>query len=273
MFDDNILFNGYMIDDATAARLVHMRNQYDYPGACMRYASSPTDFELAPGVYAEIVRPAAGEVTDLALDQYHATLLHSENSVDNLLGTLSTVYWGFYTFTDGLASGRATRHLKGYKTKPATTPAEIARILGNIKKAPDKGAALGLLNDVSQLGRTPFASKVIAFFDPARAGVLDNRLEDGLQKCRWARGAAFLGGIGQVSQPGKRNAYRAWCEFLCKIADRLNDGIAAGKPWLWQGKEASRQKWRAVDVERAIFRSFQKEGNGSVSRADDRSQA
>jgi len=259
VFDDNILSNGYIIDDATAARLVHMRNQYDYPGAYMRRTTSPTALELAPGVYAEPVRPEPGEVTDLALDQYHATLLHSENAVDNLLGTLSTVYWGFYTFTERLASVRATRHLMGYRTKPATTPAEIAKILGNIKRAPDKGAPLGLLKDVSQLGRTPFASKVIAFLDPAHAGVLDNRLEDGLQKCQWARGAAFLGGIGQVSHPGKRNAYRAWCEFLCKIAERLNDGIAAGKSWHWQGREASRQKWRAVDVERAIFRSFQKE--------------
>jgi len=257
VFDDNILTNGYIIDDATAARLVHMRNQYDYPRAYMRYTSSPTDFELTPGVYAEPVRPKPGEVTDLVLDQYHAKLLHSENPVDNLLGTLSTIYWGYYTFSHSYALVRATRHLNGYRSKSATTPAEIARILGDIKKAPDKGAALGLLGGVSQLGQTPFAGKVIAFHDPARAGVLDNKLEDGLQKSRWAHGAPFLGGIGQVHYPGKRNAYRAWCEFLCKIADRLNAGIGAGKPWHWQGPEASPQKWRAVDVERAIFRSFQ----------------
>jgi len=100
---------------------------------------------------------------------------------------------------------------------------------------------------------------VIAFYDPAHAGVLDNRLEVGLQKSRWARGAPFLGGIGQVRHPGKRNAYRSWCEFLCKIADRLNAGITAGKPWHWQGTEAAPQKWRAIDVERAIFRSFQQD--------------
>jgi hypothetical protein len=43
------------------------------------------------------------------------------------------------------------------------------------------------------------------------------------------------------------------------VAERFNAGIRAGNPWHWQASVQQPQEWRAIDVERAIFKFFQTE--------------
>jgi hypothetical protein len=109
---------------------------------------------------------------------------------------------------------------------------------------------------LTQLGFTPFASKVIAFMYPERGGVLDNKLAEGLASSTWAQGAPFLNGIGDVRVPRYQRRYAAWCDFLCTVADNINAGIAGGAVWHWRGGASGPQRWRAIDVERALFAHF-----------------
>lgn len=213
--------------------------------------------------FAELVHPEPGHITDLDLDRYHAGLLHSEDPIENLLGTLSTVFWGFYTFSPPFATIRAMRHCDGYRGKPASTPELVAGCL-RADAGNDLGAALGKLASLSQLGFTPFASKVVAFMYPERAGVLDNKLADGLAVSTWAQGAPFLNGIGDVRAPRYQRRYAAWCDFLCTVADRINAGIAGGAPWHWRSGATGPQRWRAIDVERALFAYFSDEPGRSA---------
>jgi len=207
------------------------------------------------------VHPASGEITDLQLDSHHANLLNSANPLDNLLGTLSTVFWGFYTFSAGFALIRAGRHLAGHGDRNASTAESVTRALESMKTAEDLGVALGTLAPLSQLGRVPFGSKVIALKCAPIAGVLDNQLDRGLRRSLWAQGAPFLRAIGAVHEVRYQNRYAAWCRFLCLVARGLNGGIRAGEQWHWQASEPQPQEWRAIDVERAIFKYFQLESS------------
>lgn len=229
--------------------------------AHMRYSEVPTNFQLTHDVWAEPVHSAPGEITDLQLDNYHANLLNSANPLDNLLGTLSTVFWGFYTFSPGFALVRAGRHLAGYGTRNASTPESIAQVLRDMTAAENLGVALGLLSRLSQLGRVPFGSKVVAFMSPRFAGILDNQIDKGLSRSAWAQGAPFLRAIGGVNEVRYQARYAAWCEFLCVVAEGLNAGIRAGNLWHWRANERRPQEWRAIDVERAIFKFFQMAAN------------
>ncbi len=255
MFPDNFIANGCHVSETIANRLIKLRNRYAYPRAHVRASNSPAQFSLGGARWAELVHPEPGEITDLELDCYHAGLLHSTDPADNLLGTLSTVFWGFYTFSPPFATVRAMRHHGGHGARPAASPALVAQCL-KADAPTDIGAALGRLGALSQLGRTPFASKVIAFMYPDRAGVLDNKIANGLAASAWARGAPFLDGIGDVRAPRYQRRYVAWCEFLCRVAAGMNAGIADGADWHWAAGASGPQEWRAIDVERAIFAHF-----------------
>lgn len=255
MFQDDLLASGISIDDDTATRLVRMRNAYDYPRAYMRLSTEPTQFYLGVDAWAEPMHPVRGEITDLELDRHHAMLLNSSDPVQNLLGTLSTVFWGFYTSNPQRALLRASRHLEGYRTKPRSTATSVAQALRSPMPL-NLGSALGSLASLSQLGQTPFGSKVIAFKHPSVAGVLDNQLNKGFKRSVWAQGAPFIHGIGGVHELRYQKRFEAWCQFLCTVASRMNAGIADRRLWHWQSTETAKQQWRAVDVERAIFKSF-----------------
>jgi hypothetical protein len=106
---------------------------------------------------------------------------------------------------------------------------------------------------ISQLGRTPFASKFVAFLMPDSAGVYDNRLNNALIKREWSLGAPFVGAIGSVRAGNVYAGYHYWSCLLQRIAQCLNDGIDAGQAWHWTSRECGSQRWRALDVERALF--------------------
>ena len=115
----------------------------------------------------------------------------------------------------------------------------------------EHGAALGSLNGVSQLQRTPFASKIIAFVDPDKAGIYDNRIGNALASS--ATDSHLAGGVGSVSSGSIKGIYDQWCEHLSEIAEFLNEGIESAKSWRWIENESGEQDWRALDVERTYF--------------------
>jgi hypothetical protein len=220
----------------------------------MQFSYKPTPFPLAKGVWAEPVHPhPAGAITDYQLDEYHRKLLTAPSALKNLLGSTSVIFWGFYTWGSAIAHIRASRHLIGFRSRPGTSPDVIADAFARIDSAPSIGEAIGALAGISQLGRTPFVSKLITKRHPERSGVLDTQLFNGLSHSNWATGATFLR-LGNVADARCQEAYMAWCAVLSSIASQMNAGIDTGLPWHWEDVDGSGRRWRAVDVERAIFK-------------------
>jgi hypothetical protein len=252
MFRDTFLAEDSLLSAADVHRLIVMRAAYDYPRARMEVSYSPTPFPLAKDVWAQPIQPGRA-ITDYALDEYHRGLLIDPSPVNNLLGTVSVVYWGFYTWSPAIATIRAERHLHGFRSKSGTSPSAIADALAAMDVASDMGRALGALKGISQLGRTPFGSKVVTQRHPELSGVFDTQLYRALSRFTWAHGAAFLR-IGSVADARCVAAFLAWCEFLCRLAVQLNAGIDAGNPWHWRDVDGTLRRWRPVDAERAIFK-------------------
>lgn len=240
--------------------LVRLRNMYDYPKAYLKETKvNNYDVQLAPNLFGKYIQPENNEVTDYYLDSYHYNLLRSNNNDERLLGLSSVVYWGYYTFGHNYACVRVDRLVNGYKQYSRTTIESAAVRLNNIIQQVEigcMGTALNGLAGISQLNRTPFASKVIAFVSPSTAGVYDNRINNGLKLEPWA--IQFKNGIGHVNSVGVQKSYQSWCSFLTLIASQINLGIASGKNWCWSCGQDSGIQWRALDVERALFAKYGK---------------
>ena len=246
------------ITPACAQRLLQARNAYDYPGVKMVLAPPGTPADIMVGGRGAIFIPAhRGSRTDLALDTYHHSLLTSGSPADRLLGLASVVYWGFITHNPGYARNRVTWLFNGRGGRAGanfgnTGPAihhSIAQLA-----APNFGAALASLNGISQLSRTPFGSKVIAFLSPDSTGVYDNRIKNGLNNVTWSitqnPGVELRNGVGNSNEPRVQRRYNNWCRFLQRVATDLNH---LGNGYRWRCTEQTPQAWRAVDVERALF--------------------
>ncbi|MFM0228068.1 hypothetical protein [Paraburkholderia dipogonis] len=260
VFPENFLHTGMQITDEQAMQLVKFRNEYAYPAARLVLDDHAGDFKLPGGQWAKIVPPAQGDVTDATLDAYHERLLRSSNATERLLGTASIVLWGFYTFSPAFAAIRVHRHLFGRGNQQATSAGQIADVLeeaDNAVKAGNPGRALEMFAGINQLGRTPFASKVIALLDPRRTAVYDNRICKGLQNSPWAANGPFANGVGAVQLRRVQREYASWCSFTQAVAEQLNEGCLRGLPWHWRDRLNGPQMWRAIDVERAIFAMFE----------------
>lgn len=249
------------INPAGVQQLINARNSYNFPGAKIVWANgngaNPNQIMIA-GNPAIFCPPGPGTQTDIALDSYHHRLLTSPNACDRLLGLASVVYWGYFTFSDPYARNKVDWLLSGHAKRPGVSSAaamhaiDLALVdLG----VPDSGLALSRLSQLSGLGQTPFASKVIAFLSPSTSGVYDNRIQKGLTIRQWALcppPGDIRSGVGQASQPRIQRKYQNWCFFLERVQAELN-----GFGCLWQNTETTPQQWRAIDVERALFHVFQ----------------
>ncbi|MBF3971725.1 hypothetical protein [Burkholderia pseudomallei] len=255
MFRATFLAEECLLTAEDVRRLIILRNQYDYPNAHMQLSANPTPFPLAKDVWAAPVLPN-GAITDFALDEYHRKLLNDPDPVNKLLGTTSKIFWGFFSMSPGLALVRTERHLLGFRSKPGTSLSAIEDAFTRMDAPPNMGQKLAALDGICQLGRMPFASKVVTGRYPEQSGVLDTQLYKGLSLSPWSRGASFLH-IGSVRHTRNQEAFQAWCEVLSNVSAQLNAGIDAGLPWLWTDADTAKRRWRPVDVERAIFKFCQ----------------
>lgn len=220
------------------------RTSYAYPAAFLE-ASGPLDLSQCAHPFSCRV----DGVTGSELEGYLSTLLRSDDVGQRLVGVAAVVYWGFFTFSHGYAEVRVQRVWDVLRAEP-----DRLKGVRDAAEQANMGRALGALKALPQLGGVPFASKVIAFLHPQRAGVYDNkinRLMCNLQRLpphlvAWLEphAAAFaITHLRPVSSPAVQQRYTQWCEFLRNTATALND----------RGSRWSGNAWRALDVERAIF--------------------
>lgn len=256
MFRDSFEQEEWLLLGEDIRLLIECRQEYSYPGVRMCLSFEPTRFPLADGRWALPVS-GGGKDTDFEHDEYHRKLLTSSDQVEVSLGICSKIYWGYITHNEGYALNRVGWYLSGHQL-PGTSPVRIATAMQEALVAPDEGIAISKFGGISQLGRVSFASKSLTGALPERSGVMDGKLDRGLRRSKWAAAAPFIG-IGSVNSPRIQGAYKAWCEFLRHVAAQLNAGIELGAASYWAITDGVPVRWRAVDVERAIFAYYKRE--------------
>ena len=91
-----------------------------------------------------------------------------------------------------------------------------------------------------------FASKVCAFLAPDRCGVADSVIARANREFNF-----LLGGDGFISKTRKNaTAYDVYCVFLTERAEFLN---SQGEGLWWTDRDGARCRWRAIDIERALY--------------------
>jgi len=235
------VFHAHELYDDVVNALKQYRAHYNYPKAYMvRTAPGTGDVNWPEGFSANHVLPLYGQITDTTLDEHHRTLLASEDPVDRAIGLASIIYWGFFTFSDNYARNRVRWHVHGCKGKAIGTTAHRAMAVTTLAHecmaAGNIGNAIASFKGVSQLGQTPFASKVLAFMTPEGAGIYDNHIQNGLAVIADAN--VMAGGVGLVQARGVRQRYSLWCDFLVQKTFEINVGIeiSAGEQSIWSAR-------------------------------------
>lgn len=226
--------------------LQRFRDDYEFPAI---YVRSPTQWDWDQTDHPFDLGSPEG-ITGYEFEKHIRQLLTSEDSDKQYIGIISVVYWGYANTgyrasrVERLWDARGRRKEVGERLTKASEHASEERF----------GMALACMEGVPELGRTPFASKVIAFLNPNMAGVYDNKINDYLGAPQrgpdhlrdWLspHASSFHHRIRGVGSPTSQGCYQAWCSFLQETAVELNLG---GLKW------AGTENWRAIDVERALF--------------------
>lgn len=206
--------------------LQDFRRLYAYPKAYVRLAAESEEWDMILPTNQKIVfyQPAPHEITDLNLDNNHQNLLLSGKYSDQILGVISVIYWGFYTFSRNYAINRVNWFINGHQNdNNPIQPNDVSFCLNNAQTHLENnqiGRSIAAIGSLNQLGRTPFASKVIAFMAPDKAGVYDNRIQNGLNHPPYPQ--FIRNGVGAVNLHVIQQRYQAWCDYLQKVANFLN---------------------------------------------------
>lgn len=204
--------------------------------------------------------------TTQSMEHYHQTMLRSIKDEQCVLGYLSVIYWGHYSGKNGKslanrALGKVKLAKKGFARKSngrterilGVEDIGVAEVATCIREATDFLDSFSYNDAVIHLTRLPqlgfaFASKVCSFLQPDHCGVIDSVIARKFDEFDFN-----LNG-GKYVRTSKINAdkYMDYCGFLSKEAKILND---LGPDFMWRDLDGSLCSWRAVDVERAIYRS------------------
>lgn len=187
--------------------------------------------------------------TTAELDYYHSGLLNSKLRIHKVAGVLSVIFWGHVSGKNGRPNpsfalakvNRAIGSAKFCSTRVANSVSEASRLI-NRKRY---GQAVLKLTAVPQLGFA-FASKVCAFISGDECGVIDSIIVEKYPQFGFHT-------RGRYVTKHKRNAvaYDKYCRYLQNAAKGLN---RIGKKSFWRDLDGNAYPWRAVDVERALYK-------------------
>lgn len=221
----------------TNSKYIACRNSYAYPAVGLRTLTEGRRFS---------------SVT--AMEHHFQRLFRSNEPLRVQLAYLSVIYWGHYLGRSGKpnpnrAYSKVELAMQGLHAK-GLEPAQVASLIRAAQSLLRRGRpapAMILLMQLPQLGFA-FASKICAFLDSQLYGVIDGVIARKYPRLQFHRTKD-----GYVSNAlCNHAAYRRYCQFLTRTAARLN---ALGISYRWRERSGSRRRWRAVDVERALYSS------------------
>lgn len=227
------------------------RNTYRYPAVALQGAPgglTHTDFH-----------------STRALDSYFNGLLRSANNHDKLLAYLGIIYWGHYSgqtsrTTPSRAMAKAnlaysgqtrihkgrTQRMRGVVDITLGTTTTLLNSAAASIAAHRYGEAVGILTDLPGIGFA-FATKICAFLDPEKCGVADSLIASKYPGFGFAQDAK-----GYITNTATNRAkYDQYCICLQNAAGGLNGAPAPYSNWT--DRDGVLQRWRAIDVERALY--------------------
>ena len=241
------------------ALLEKMRNAYEYPPAKILSAPPPPKLLLAGHPYT-VHDPfdygwprSKGASTSWDLDDYHKRLLNSGDTDDRFLGVVSVVYWGYRARSSGSKTGNAEERARWMilgrsdKRKGHLAPTDRHFVSEQVAKAKSclaesKDPLKKAIQELTKIKfiSLSFASKLLAFMDPTHCAVLDSVVRKALQHST----DPTLNSIRESAI-----GFQKWCDHCQTIASDLN-----ALPSTWTDWDSRTHEWRAVDVERAVFK-------------------
>ena len=232
--------------DTLCRLIVEHANEFDFPAFRIEVRpDGDSALDFGDGLFGTFL--PTRETTNSALDVHHQELLYHASAAMNLAGLASVIYWGYATFGDNFARNKVHWFLHGNKKSPPVNRDEAKQRVNDAQASIRQrryGAALGHIGHLPQLGRTPFASKVVAFLAAGDAGVYDNRIMKGLAEHPVLRGSDMFKecqkGVGATSSPTIQKRYNVWCNALQALAEKTN-------------RTGRVRTLRPLDVERTIF--------------------
>jgi len=133
---------------------------------------------------------------------------------------------------------------------PAQILAHLREAHAHVASGDLAPALLGCLR-IRQLG-IPFASKVIAFMNPEKAAIYDSVIARYLEASEHPEHEGLHMPVehsySQVALEARAIVYAKWCAYCRAKAAELNRGGHR-----WQDWDGTRNEWRAIDVEHALF--------------------
>ena len=229
---------------------LNRRNTYSYPAVALEGTLGEFSIRNFPSTFEH--------------DGYHKRLLHDVSDDNRILGYLSVLFWGHYSGQDAVIRERralgkvrlayegadrvvndAPQHMQGVTDVGSEIAAGyISNAIGAVA-ADTYDQAIAELNNLPGL-QIAFSSKVCAFIDPEKCGVIDSVVAE-----RHPMFGFALSRNGYVvSSVGNRQSYNRYCKWLQEKAHKLN---AKGPDFQWTDRDGSQHRWRAVDVERALY--------------------
>ncbi len=182
--------------------------------------------------------------TDLRLERYHHGLLTSAKPHLAFLGCASVIYNGHWkwraeqqVYTFAALLGNDFKRLRAFLLM-ARQDMEAGRW----------GDALGRCAEFGGLRQVATASRIIAALDAENAGCYLDCWNKRLATAFYGPATRkFMDVSSEVKNTVTQHAYQFQCQRLRQLRDVLNaHGV------VWQGGEVTPQRWRALDVQRAL---------------------
>lgn len=250
--------------------LLNARNNYNYPSGHIKV-------DLSCELTSENLKPVVPNSPDcfsssLSLDNYHNNLLISSEKESVNLGIVSVQYWG-RCFVKGRVNHsqalvRAKWLLDGNAKSNKNILNEnigfetVKKLIG-LTKENRIGDAFWELKSVPHLG-VSFGSKLLAFINPEKVGVYDshiarylvNNIEQIKLLCHEVRETDTILKSPQSFRVYDKHRFENYCNLLQLLAAKLNQ---MGISYQWTDWDNTKNDWRAIDVERALFVLAQRE--------------
>ena len=187
-----------------------------------------------------------------ALDAWHHDRIHAPDPRTRLATLLSIFYWGYYASPrdpnrrNGYVLARTKVLVQGRARRARPVISQSLAALDEALRYARCGSA-GVEDAIRAVVRIPYAgvsfgSKVLAFAAPETAVVYDEVVRRILEG--WARVDSTVAPMvvaKNASMERRFAAYTRWCSWCVAKAAELNAAPSA------------QRRWRAVDVERAVF--------------------
>ncbi len=198
--------------------------------------------------------------TTLELDTHHHHLLRSDDNQEVLLGLYSVAYWAEYSSHAQSQHSQNTAAIVSHRRLAPTIanmkPAAIARLVKDSVVDLDRRSYSQALITVSKLlhGRLSLCSTFLAFIDPEKVGIFDDRItahlannHASLLEEHTIENALTRPPTETLKEAAAR--FSVYCDLLGKIKSTINKHAVG-----WRDSTGCQMaRFRTIDVERALL--------------------